>query len=201
MVFPFPVFAFLHWSFAALAAGSFPEGRHDGLEWDKLDSQRALAAGNLMALVGALILIKGDWAEYARTFGFPTWSSVDHTCLFCFATRGSMLRKDLLEASSPRGLPWREKNLESYQEACARCEIRVAIPDASRHRNIRNVLFYDKRKDGSSGRALRDAIPDLGLEPGDRLEPSSSMPNVADFYNIYEFPCEAVFWRPSLETA
>ena len=85
----YPVFHFLHWCFAALAIGIFPESRWDG-PWKASDEARQELAGKGMSLVGSLFAVKGDWSEYANTFGFPTWSDVTAPCLYCKCTPGTM---------------------------------------------------------------------------------------------------------------
>ena len=70
---------------------------------------------------------------------------------------------------------------------------------------VRNTLYYDKRKQGSKGRALRRALIQFGLQKGDRLEPSRHMPDVAmyddfDFENPSNFPLRVIFWRRGNET-
>ena len=52
---------------------------------------------------------------------------------------------------------------------------------------------------GSRGRALKVAVPELSLEAGDRLEPSAALADIADF-EAMELPATVVFWRPSRET-
>eukprot|EP00969_Alexandrium_andersonii_P363509 15462118-Alexandrium_andersonii.AAC.1 len=66
---------------------------------------------------------------------------------------------------------------------------------------LRAAVFYDKRTSSASakGRALSKAFPHLGLERGDRLEPSPYLPNVADFDQL-QAPATVVWWRRSCET-
>ena len=64
-------------------------------------------------------------------------------------------------------------------------------------------LEYDKRTGsvGSRGRALRFAIPELGLREGDRLEPSDVLPNIRHFeYLSSQLPVTVVFWRRENDT-
>ena len=66
-----------------------------------------------------------------------------------------------------------------YDEACRACEIVVRITDALTKATLIGLLFYDKRKDGFHGRALRAPIPALGLIRGGRLEPSHFLIDVS----------------------
>ena len=64
---------------------------------------------------------------------------------------------------------------------------------------VARCLKYDKKKQGSHGRALQRDFPALGLLAGDRVEPSPQLPNVALLEEVVT-PAEVVFWRPSMET-
>ena len=67
-----PIFSWLRWSFTALATGVFPSGRPDRPEWDpSTDGERSAQAGMPLSCVGAIVAIKGDWAEFAHTFALP----------------------------------------------------------------------------------------------------------------------------------
>jgi hypothetical protein len=48
--------------------------------------------------------------------------------------------------------------------------------------------------------ALTRDIPELQLEVGDRLEPSSELPVVSKLDDVSHFPMQVVFWRRSLES-
>ena len=62
-----------------------------------------------------------------------------------------------------------------------------------------SLLYYDRRKRGSGGTALRCDVPELGLLRGDRLEPTEWLPDTADFKHVGVFPFTAVFWRTARE--
>ena len=63
-----------------------------------------------------------------------------------------------------------------------------------------SALPYDRRSQGARGRALRAALPPLGLEAGDRLEPCAALRNVADLDILAAFPARILLWRPRSET-
>jgi hypothetical protein len=87
------IFNFLHWCFLALAMKSYPTARPDGRVWDaSKDAGRMILAGTAMKLRACLLQIKGDWAEFAHSLGFPTWSSNMFPCIFCNCTRDNMWR-------------------------------------------------------------------------------------------------------------
>ena len=93
---------------------------------------------------------------------------------------------------SPISFPSSLKTHEQYEEACDRAEKRVIITEEL-HKTVLQALRYDKRSTGSRGRALIRAVPQLGLEAGDRLEPSDALPDVADFDNLAYFPVSVTF--------
>ena len=74
------------------------------------------------------------------------------------------------------------------------------IVDQETHGQLCNNLDYDKRSKGFHGRCLRTALPALGLEVGDRLEPSGYLPDVAKLELVSSFPATLRFWRTSRET-
>ena len=73
----FIVFLFIRASFEALYDGVNPSARFDNKPWTGLDLLwRAGVAGTALALQGLLLDIKGDWAEFSHTLGFPTWKAL-----------------------------------------------------------------------------------------------------------------------------
>lgn len=190
------LFVWLRWSLECLAAGTFPTSRHDGEPWRASDEARANRGGQPLGVQGCVIFLKGDWAEMTTTMGFPAWSSSMRPCFLCNATPARMY---VTEGINPGSLPWRSNASGEYSSACGRCEHWVVLtPDT--HAKVARLLFYDKRKEGSRGRALRENVPELGLVAGDRLEPSVGLQDVAAFEAISSFPAVVLFWRQSAET-
>ena len=192
----FAVFSALHWGLAALAAGIFPASRHFGAEWVAGDEKRAARAGSGLTAKAACIMIKGDWSEYAGTFGMPAWNDLLRPCYQCNCHPGSMYRQDRISMVS---LPWRANQDDDYYDACSRCEI---IDDlaAADHRLLRGVLRPDLRDSGSHGLALSIDIPHMGLQGGDRLEPSPELPDIGAFRSLSDFPHKVTFWCRAAET-
>ena len=63
------------------------------------------------------------------------------------------------------------------------------------------ILFrYDKRSDGSRGRALIADVPRPQLRKGDRLEPCPALPDVAGFEALDDFPIMVLFWSLTGQT-
>lgn len=191
-----PVMAFLNWSYTALATGNFPVCQHDGAPWPAEEERRASLGGRQLALKAAVTQIKGDWAEFAHTLCFPSWRHLDYPCIWCHSDRNSLYEWEGTDAFST---PWAEVTMADYENACARCERHITIDSVETLREIVQLLRYDKRTQGSRGRALTAAIPRLQLQAGDRLEPCPACPDVGQFQDLAP-PATVVFWRPSLDT-
>ena len=191
-----PLLEFFRWSFGALGMGAFPAACHDGTPFAQ-DSARAALGGLAMACgVCAVQQVKGDWAEYSHSLGFPTWKHNEYPCLWCRADQDTLYLMDGLQEDV---LPWGDNDASAYDEACRRCEVYVIIATEGLRDLVASQLYYDKRLYGSRGRALKGAIPALQLQAGDRLEPFSGLPDIAGF-EMLPLPATVLFWRPSRET-
>ena len=172
--------------------------RHDESAWADNDPEGA-KAGMPMVRRLALVWQKGDWTEHAVTGGVPTWSSRLFPCFSCFAEKREMavIGDDFEDA-----LPWSPVADEDYRNACDACEVRVLIPDRAAHARIKAALRFDRRKNGSHGRALKFDLRVGGteLKKGDRLEPSEELTDIFGFDAIRDFPVYVLFWRVALQT-
>jgi hypothetical protein len=186
-----PIMAFLRWSFAVLASGLHPPADHEGKPWPADGQRLSLAQLPLACGRGAVQQIRGDWAEFSHTLGFPTWHSSDHPCLWCRADRDT-----LYDARAE----WELTGHASYELACDRCEVHVQITSHAALLQVAQLLFYDKRTYGKRGRCLKAAVPALGLLKGDRLEPTPRLQDVAKF-ETQAVPCTVTFWRKTEETS
>ena len=72
---------------------------------------------------------------------------------------------------SPLEHEWGEHTLERYMEAVWACKKTVRLSREAYSR-FRKLLWYDMRKYSKAGRGrvLRDDVPELGLEKGDKLD-------------------------------
>lgn len=190
------IFRWLAWSIAALAAGVWPQKRHDGTDWRPEDEKRRENAGQRFKSPCCLLYIKGDWSEYCGTFGFPTWGSTMRPCLYCSCSSTSLFTYTGVSAVT---FPHRENTDNDYDVAAARCEVRVRLTKAQ-HKRMIGLLAYDKRPSGNAGIALLADFPEQGLRTGDRLEPTDSFPDVGGIFKWTQFPLDLVFWRRSEET-
>jgi hypothetical protein len=191
-----PIMEFLNWSFSALARGMHPASRHDGAPWLPEEGHREGVANTPLLMVGAVAQVKGDWAEFSHTFGFPSWKHLEYPCLWCCCDRDSMY--DFDDLNEP-GLPWAELGVDDYEAACRRCERHVVVTTAAQRTRIQQQLYYDKRAAGSRGRSLKEDIDEMNLKAGDRLEPNEALRDVADFEQL-PLPATVLFWRHTLET-
>jgi hypothetical protein len=181
----------------ALADGCFPSSRHGGGEWKVSDDLRRSFAERPLGFRGAICQVRGDWAEFSKTWGFASWQTSASPCLFCSCNRATML-SELREASAA-GLPWAENDMGKYELSCNGSEIRRTL-SAEQGRRVLLALYFDRRQTGSHGRSLMIDLPELGLEKGDRLEPSESIPFPTQFDLTDQWPVVATFWRCAVET-
>ena len=147
-----------------------------------------------------VLYIKGDWSEYAGTFGLPSWASSLRPCFRCRTSPEEMYRMVQISAVSCGG--FQETPIDEYDLAARRCETHCVLSKCS-HARLLPLLFWDKNKDGSRGLAVR-AFPEAGIVAGSRLEPSPCLPDVGDIFNlavVCNFPFPVVFWYPGNETA
>ena len=114
-----------------------------------------------MQYIACILYVKGDWAEYAGTLGLPNWNDGLRPCFGCNCDLDDMY--DLLVQLSGSHMPYTLNEAGDYDVACSRCERLVTLDDAAAHMAVLNVLQYDKRKQGSRGRALTKDIPVLDL--------------------------------------
>ena len=191
----FVVFLYLAWQITALALGIRPSKRHDGSAWKPSDKKREALAGQRM-IKAACIYIKGDWCEYAGTFGFPAWNDLLRPCFECIAFGIDMY---CAAGNSIHELRWRPNEDDDYNQACDTCEILVALTTEPEKTSILQRLRYDKSDDGNRGRVLSQSLPTFGLDTGDRLEPSPTLPDVGNLENL-ALPAVITFWRKSLDT-
>ena len=190
------VYRMLAWSVGALREGFFPNRRPDG-DWQlPADATRAERAGQPLTFRAVICRVKGDWMEFTTAFGLPPWNSGMRPCPFCNCDQENMFEVEQMNA---RQWPFHLNTAEDYFRACQRCEVVVAASEQDRD-TLLHLLFYDKRDQGGRGRCLRHPYPKLGLDAGDRLEPSDALWDVGQLESLTAFPVRLTFWRGSRET-
>lgn len=187
-----PIWVFLHWGLCALASGQMPAAGPDGAPFGENDGARRQAIGAPIVRC-ALLHVKGDWGEFSHSMGLPTWQSVFNPCFVCKVSQDRMKNVGAFGVLDP---PYVEKQQLDYESACQRCERVVNIDSQRLHAIVLGSLFGDKRSGGGRGRCLNRAVEELGLLPGDRLEPSHLLGNVGLFESL-PIPSQVLFWRPA----
>jgi hypothetical protein len=190
--------SFIEWAVAALVSGLYPATRHDG-PWEH-GSVGQQFAGQPLGFRAVPVLFKGDWAEFAGTMGFRSWAHHGHPCFRCFATGGPVGTIKQSGGLSAVDEPWAKKTMTVYEQACEACEVKVTVNSRQEMSHIVGNLQYDKRRVGSSGRALISDVLRFHLCKGDRLEPSASVPDVAAVELCTDYPIELTFWRVANES-
>jgi hypothetical protein len=194
----YPVWLWLCWSLQALINGEYPDARHDGQPWTPADEQNRGAMSNRKFGFRAFVLqLRGDWSEFAHSVGFVNWASRDHPCFMCDASQDLLC--GLLRDANALSCPFNLKTNITYFAECASCEISITLVSVAQRDMIRAALYYDKRRMGSLGRSLMFALPAFGLLENDRLEPTSTLPDVGCFDNVEDFPFTVIFRRRASE--
>ena len=121
-----------------MADGVIVAGRHDGAFWRAADAARSVVAGTTARAIYCLCWIKGDWAEYAVTVGFPAWNSVQRCCFACNCCLRDMYK---LLGAGPSNPPHRPNREDDYFTACERCELEVEIVDETKHAAVCSLLY------------------------------------------------------------
>ena len=192
------VMRMLEWSFGCLADGRHPTAMPDGSDFLASDHRRGVLSGTALKFKAAMVYFKGDWAEYCERLGFPTSAHNLRPCFQCSTPPGEAMY-DPVNASLGGSPAWHLNDDADFQRAMEECEIDVVLTRELRDK-IAASLRFDKRQNGSHGRALRIDIPEANLKANDRLDPSPALQNVMVFEAISSFPTTVKFWRPSRST-
>ena len=191
----------LAWALGILVAGVRPHVRHDKRP---LEGNMAIQAGQPLGFLGAVLLVKGDWAEFSHTLGFPSWSTVEQPCFKCFSTGGPEGNWRQVSGHSPLAAAWPTKRLQDYKDACRRCEKEVVIYSQEQLQLLLGSLFYDKRRStaAAKGRALAQDVPALGLLKGWRLEGNEACPDPGQLEHMTLPPdgLRLTFWDVKAQT-
>ena len=180
----------MRWSIAAMRSGTWPVHRHDGAAFEEGETTRSAMAGRPLKWRGAIIFVKGDWTDMCHSLGFTSWAHNRFPCFLCDATQRSLYD---LQNLSPVTFPHRLHRFADYEAKYQACEIWATLSPRYAIR-VRGALHFDKRKKGSSGRALSMDV--CGLMKGDRLEPD---PLFRDIGQDPPANNPVLFWRTKNE--
>eukprot|EP00959_Pyramimonas_sp_CCMP1952_P388719 8144937-Pyramimonas_sp.AAC.1 len=179
-----------------MSRGKRPERRWDGTPWEGSSEVGKLASDHPdLPYRAALIYIKGDWSEHAHSLGLASWSSTWAPCQFCTLAKFEL---HSLYHHMRDGMPWQLRTTHSYDEACGRCEVNVALRTPADRNAFLRVLRWKKasKQIAIGGRiVVTDAI--IGgkqLLAGDRLEPSLELTDVHSLERS-SLPVNVVLWR------
>lgn len=195
------VFFFLRFQFECLAAGVYPTSRHDKTDWLPNDCWRELLAGAALGFTAVCLFIKGDWVELSTTLGMPTWKDEVAPCLCCHCPKTSELYN--FRSFLADSLSWGESLPNDYEDACRKCEITITLNSVEEWRGFRNKLIYDKTRQGVRGLVLKQAIPEMGVNKDDRVEPSWDLMDTGEVLTCpkdTKYPITITLWRRSDET-
>ena len=188
-----PVLDFFAYSFEAAADGIRPHARWDGSPWPGESQLGALALSSPRLQARYIVSqVKGDWSEYASTFGFPTWSAHNVPCLYCKSSLPTMHMYDEVNVD---GHGWGDLPPGWYDRACKDCEIEVNVA-SERIRTLILVdggLHFDTRK-LAIGQIVKRGVAALGLNANDRLEPGPGLRDVG-LFETQQLPFTVTFWR------
>ena len=161
----YPVWRFLEWCFLQALAGRRSLERHDGSAWpcDSTLGAKVVTDPELPA-VFLMVQLKGDWAEFCQTLGYPTWSSSFSPCFMCNCTREQMYTFNGLSLARD---PWGQRVAGEYEAGCRLCEVRITVATEEDRVAIlqEGGLFYDRRKLGAKGGSCGTQCPAWGFRP------------------------------------
>ena len=194
------ILTYLAWSLGALAEGKHPRLTHEQKPWAENEDVRRVLAGSALGFRLGILKLKGDWAEWAHSFGFPNWSSNEFPCPLCHADRSNWLS---CEGISTMGFPeaWGEATTQAeIEECCRKCEQSRRL-SFRQYKAVMDNLQYNK---AFGGRTLMIDMPEVGLERGDRVAATPTMLDVglgmdtlfddgAAFHTV-------LFWRTRYQT-
>ena len=84
----------LQWSVKCFLSNRFPAARHDGTAFQANDGYRKKRQSQPVGLLAVLCELKADWAFYAETLAFPSWSSSGPICWLCSCERSQLKQFD-----------------------------------------------------------------------------------------------------------
>jgi len=145
-------------------------------------------SGQPMSVRLAVIEIRDDWPAWTEMTGYRTWKHKLCPCPCCNVPLASLtdLRMFCID-----GGHWEQEDEESHGAEVARHEITITVESVNTQRLLKHAIVY---RESLLGRALARDIPHFNLLKGDRLEPSTAVPDISRF-EFADVPFEATFWR------
>ena len=166
------VMSVISWSFNCLAAGTWPEVRHDGSGHSE-GTDRFELRGNLLAdgYCGAMCELRADLSEMVSALGFATpWAPgvPKHPCFLCDCPHNDLFNFPV-DMNMNGVYPLRDA--AEYNSLVAQAVTTVTIESQDLLDVVRGLLHYDGRvRDGPGpGLVLREAVDELDLPKHARL--------------------------------
>ena len=167
-----PIMKVIAWSFNCLAAGLYPEIRHDGVA---MQGWRAGVAGSFLAdgFCGALVEMRADLLEIIGALGFSTpWvKNAANPCFMCDCG-GEQLFDFPLHFDFDEDSPVQLRGLPEYSKLVAQAVLIRTIESQEVLDKIRELLHFDGRKgkDGNGpGLTMKESFVEADLPEGARL--------------------------------
>ena len=157
--------------------------------------QDAHFVGKELPYRACVMYLKGDWAEFSKTFSLSPWSSVHAPCPMCDIPLEAV--SDIFPGfMNNTDVGWRMRTALDYTAACARSEINVNVHSepvrAAILEHVTHMQSYVRKQPG--GMVVTSKVPGTQLEVGDVLTNSKMLPDLSKFKDR-PVPFEAVFWR------
>ena len=189
----YPLLEAWKWDFNQASEGVWSHKKHDGKYFAPGDGKRFTRRGASMGFKIAVIETKSDWPAWCEVGGFRGWAHTWYPCACCSMRKSALAT---LEGITLEDGPWETWTREHYDMEVRRCMVVVRIATPADQQLIFQALRYSKKQ---LGRFLVRGVPRLGLEQNDRLEPSPSILDVANFEHQPP-PFVATFWRITRES-
>ena len=150
-------------------------------------------------MTASALQIKVDWGEVGSTVAFARWSHNIWRCSWFDCEKHSL---PLRFPGDAWPFPVALLTLEDANAACARCERLALVALWDTVLQLRAALGR-LRGNSRRGREMRIAFPMLGLDIGDRLEPSTEVPHFWMLDELRGLPpggLRLTCWRSPLQT-
>ena len=180
----------VRWDLNNASVNVYPSCKHDGREFEEgsfWHGRRGEPLGCVLAVVG----LRGDWPAVAEFFSVRSWSHNKCPCFFCTVPKARMQSIAGFQNVSLDEGPWDNFDANDHLEQIRQHTITITVPTEHAKTRIARHLEYGS---ATLGRAITDNLDDLGLQAGDRLDPSPLLRNVDLFEGLVP-PFAILFWR------
>eukprot|EP00959_Pyramimonas_sp_CCMP1952_P412089 8635183-Pyramimonas_sp.AAC.1 len=121
----FVFLSYIAWVIGALVQGKVPDTKWDGSDWADGEERGAMNGQHDFGFRCMLLYVKGDWSEFAKTFGLGSRGKILNPCPICTTDKPNM--HACYDCMNTGGVMFTERTLLDYERACKKCEIDVRI--------------------------------------------------------------------------